>query len=717
MTDDDEATLRAARDRMAVTMLGDTGIVDPRVGEIRLRPHQVGAVTRLLEILARHRGALLADAVGLGKTYVALAIAREHRAPLVICPAALRPMWARVMSSAAISLPVISIEALSRGEMPAFQPDLLVVDEAHHFRTASTQRYQAAASLARRARVLLLSATPLQNSRADLLSLFGLFAGSAVSQWRDDALARLVVRRDEATARLALPAVDGPHAVSPGHDDDCLDAILALPPALPAADEGVAHALNTISLLHLWASSRAALVASVKKRRARALAMREAIASGHVPTAAELRAWQFAEDALQLAFAFPGAERADLSDISAHLDAYGDACETLIHRCARTSNPDHSRADVLRALRASHSGARVVAFSQYAATVRALQALLRTESGIATITADGGRIASGRISRSEALAQFAGDAPPADRVNRIDLLLTTDLLSEGVDLRGANVIVHLDLPWNPARLEQRVGRARRLGSPHEAIHVYTFVPPVAAERMLAVRQRLESKVRAARAMFGDLPDALPEGPLCTSSPVSAAESLRALLGGWMDPVARMERPETIIAAARSPYTGWIAAVVVDGLPRMLRSTGDRIEEDDAGTLRVLETLGEAVAFDPLRADDARAEIARWLRARGAVAGSREQSGPKRAILRRLMETVARAPRHRRTAVLAAAQRARSSLSHVSGIGAERVLAALVCSAADDEAWLQSLETFGTIHAMPREDRQDDQQVAAIILLA
>ena len=47
------------------------------------------------------------------------------------------------------------------------------------------------------------------------------------------------------------------------------------------------------------------------------------------------------------------------------------------------------------------------------------------------------------------------------------LLLTTDLASEGVNLQDASVVVHLDLPWTAARLEQRVGRVARLASAHD----------------------------------------------------------------------------------------------------------------------------------------------------------------------------------------------------------------------------------------------------------
>src|ERR1051326_479159 len=91
------ASLASARDRIAVCITGESLQPAAPLGPLVMRPHQRRGVTRLMEILARFRGALLADAVGLGKTYVALAVAREHRSAIVVCPAVLRPMWQRAM--------------------------------------------------------------------------------------------------------------------------------------------------------------------------------------------------------------------------------------------------------------------------------------------------------------------------------------------------------------------------------------------------------------------------------------------------------------------------------------------------------------------------------------------------------------------------------------------------------------------------------------------
>src|SRR5205814_7382602 len=132
---------------------------------------------------------------------------------------------------------------------------------------------------------------------------------------------------------------------------------------------------------------------------------------------------------------------------------------------------------------------------------RALSRLLMAKmSGVAALTAHGGRVAGGRISRREVLAQFTPSATSGvvPAAYRIRLLVTTDVLSEGLDLQRASVVVHLDLPWNPARLEQRVGRVRRLGSVHNEVFVYVIAPPASSVRLL----RGESRLRATPTIAG-----------------------------------------------------------------------------------------------------------------------------------------------------------------------------------------------------------------------
>lgn len=721
VSSDGGQVLRAVKSRIATALVGHE-MVEPRIGKIALRPHQVEAIARLHEILGLHRGALLADAVGLGKTYVALGVARTYARPAVVCPAALRPMWARALETASLSAPVITTEALSRGVQPVQEPDLIIIDEAHHFRTPGTRRYEAVAHLARRARVLLLSATPLQNSRRDIVALLSIFAGTAVERWTDAALSRLIVRRNAEGADQHLPTIRGPIALSPGGDDDCLDAILALPPAVPAADEGVARALATMSLLHLWASSRAALLASIRRRQARAIALRDAISTGHLPTTTELSAWHYADESLQLAFPLfdPGVPPSvDTDALRAQLDRFIEGASRIIAVCRNGTDPDASRADLMRSLRARHPGARCVAFSQYAETVTGLGRLLRADRGLALVTAAGGRIASGSVTREEVLAQFALNPAPVPEAERIDLLVATDLLSEGIDLRGASVIIHLDLPWNPARLEQREGRARRMGSRFETIHVYTFVPPTAAERILALERRLTEKLRVTKSLLGSTFKPFGVGPGdCAESRVATAETLRELTRSWIDPSCRLDG--STITATRSTCDGWIAVIVIESVTMMIGNLGNGVTDDPASFVEIVRGLDEEIPVSAERRDRALAEIHNWVGARRASTGVGDQSAAKRAIFDRLTQTVARAPRHRWPRIVATAQRTRDALPRVRGIATERVLATLARSPAEDEAWLQSVDAFCQLHAadrVPRLTRDTDAVIGVILLVS
>jgi superfamily II DNA or RNA helicase len=180
------------------------------LGSVRLHAHQQSAVSRLRDILHEHRGALLADEAGLGKTYVAAAIIRMASRPLLIVPAALRVMWRDALAAAGASAPMISYSALSRGNVPSGDFDLLVLDEAHHARTASTLRYAAIAALAARAQVLLLTATPVHNRRAELAALFALFLGARAYAMSDAAFATLIVRRERSHIAHAIAIPDAP---------------------------------------------------------------------------------------------------------------------------------------------------------------------------------------------------------------------------------------------------------------------------------------------------------------------------------------------------------------------------------------------------------------------------------------------------------------------------------------------------------------------------
>ena len=63
-----------------------------------------------------------------------------------------------------------------------------------------------------------------------------------------------------------------------------------------------------------------------------------------------------------------------------------------------------------------------------------------------------------------------------EQSDEIQYLITTDVLAEGINLHRSNIIINYDLPWNPTRVLQRVGRVNRVGTKHKNIFVYNLLP-------------------------------------------------------------------------------------------------------------------------------------------------------------------------------------------------------------------------------------------------
>jgi hypothetical protein len=84
----------------------------------------------------------------------------------------------------------------------------------------------------------------------------------------------------------------------------------------------------------------------------------------------------------------------------------------------------------------------------------------------------------------------------------IQILISTDVLSEGQNLQDADTVINYDLPWNPVRLIQRVGRIDRLRSPHSIVHLYDFFPEDALESLLGIVERLYTKLDAINRSVG-----------------------------------------------------------------------------------------------------------------------------------------------------------------------------------------------------------------------
>lgn len=148
--------------------------------------YQLDAVKQALAIIEKNNGVIVADVVGLGKTIVACAIAKQmKKRGIVICPPGIigdrsrDSGWKRYLEEFGLH----DWEALSRGDLKnalkfisnAKDVEIVIVDEVHWFRNQDTENYELLKNLCREKQVILLTATPFNNRPGDILSLLKLF--------------------------------------------------------------------------------------------------------------------------------------------------------------------------------------------------------------------------------------------------------------------------------------------------------------------------------------------------------------------------------------------------------------------------------------------------------------------------------------------------------------------------------------------------------------
>lgn len=90
-----------------------------------------------------------------------------------------------------------------------------------------------------------------------------------------------------------------------------------------------------------------------------------------------------------------------------------------------------------------------------------------------------------------------------DKKDDVQFLVTTDVLAEGINLHRSNVIVNYDLPWNPTKIMQRVGRINRVGTEHDKIYVFNFFPTAQASKHLTLEENIISKIQAFHDTLGE----------------------------------------------------------------------------------------------------------------------------------------------------------------------------------------------------------------------
>lgn len=590
-----------------------------------LTSFQKHGVARALRLIRETGGCIVADEVGLGKTFVAgeiLQIYRERRQrALLICPAALRDTtWKKFLSTYQLFVECLSFEQLaSDGQLrdaqrpearqqhlqrPLDEYQLVIVDEAHNYRNPDAPTRAAALRalmFGRRRDLLLLTATPVNNSLWDLYHLIRFFLRQDAhlaergilslrarfekamredpSSLSPDVLYPVIdattVKRTREFVRkhyandiirgpdgIARPIVfPQPRAISVRYDlDESLPGFFdrleaALDPDggeavefaryTPEAylqgggdEEEVARARATVGLLRSgllkrFESSTFAFRRTTEKMVREHEIFLDALNRGHVATTAFMQELSGDDEAvfdtlLTTSSNLRDASAYDVEGLRAAVRRDRDTLRTLSEDAASiTPHRDPKLAALIEALVEIVQQARreatdsvdeaqrrkVLVFSFFADTVRWVRDFLVTELvGRADIAAYANRIAavSGQddlsdVSRNEAVQGFAPvsmEAPEGQAADRYDLLISTDVLVEGVNLQQCRHIINFDVPWNPMRLVQRHGRIDRIGSTHKRVFLRTIFPVDRLDQLLNLEQRILDKLAMAAASVG-----------------------------------------------------------------------------------------------------------------------------------------------------------------------------------------------------------------------
>jgi SNF2 family DNA or RNA helicase len=461
-------------------------------------PHQLEPALAVVRGLGSR--VLLADDVGLGKTIQAGLVASELLARgaiervLVLTPAGLREQWSqelserfaidapsvdgRILRRIAATLPVglnpwstlafaiASVDYVKRPEvLPAVTSpvwDLVIVDEAHGVAGDSDRQEAVRRLTSNAAYVLLLTATPHSGDRRSFASLCDLGAVNG------DPL--LVFRRARADVRdMCLAASRRVHTVRvrPTSNERRMHGLLARYGEEVRAQPGGRRraAWLALSVLHKRAFSSAWSLAQSVERRCAALARSPLTSDGEqfalpigdphgdLIAADEPPPWPAG-----VSLADPIRERRLLTALAA-----------AAHRASRR---DSKFSALRRLLRRTNEPA--IVFTEYRDTLLHL----RRELGRSTVILHGGL---SRDDRAVALAEFSGGPRT--------VLLATDAAAEGLNLHHAcRLVINLELPWNPMRLEQRIGRVDRIGQ-RRRVHAFHLIADGTGEARILSRLR------------------------------------------------------------------------------------------------------------------------------------------------------------------------------------------------------------------------------------
>ncbi|NLE00122.1 MAG: helicase [Fibrobacter sp.] len=583
--------------------------------------YQIDAVNEGYRYLKKHNGFFLADVVGLGKTIIALLIAKKfffhndfpiyRSKTLIIVPPTLKESWVEAVEKIVLdNTEIITNGSLHKIKKPE-KYDLIIVDEAHKFRNDTAEAYGQLQRICKSPtshrisdgvfapkKVILVSATPLNNRPEDIRNLIYLFQDGKnttleignlqrfftgkIKEYREALLdkdiesARKKVKNIYETIRtkvlsditirrtrtdlleheqysvdikkqgVIFPRIERPRKIY-YQLDSCLDQLYDRTIAVladknwgltynryraigflksPKKDKyqnadrisiQLASIMKTM-LVKRVDSSFYAFTNSLRRFRDATDAMLKMFSKGCIYIAPNLNVNQYIlEDRED--------ELIDLISEAQETDPTIEICtpedfeegfltglehdfvllETLCKEWEAVKQDPKLEMFIdklkheLRDPSISYKG-KLVVFSESKETTDYLVSKLE-ENGFSGILS----VHSGNRKDKLPLvrANFDANISLSQQDNSFNILITTEVLSEGINLHRANIIVNYDTPWNSTRLMQRIGRVNRIGTQAPAIFIYNFYPTSKVNNDIELEKKAIMKLQAFHTALGE----------------------------------------------------------------------------------------------------------------------------------------------------------------------------------------------------------------------
>jgi len=560
--------------------------------------YQEEAVLNARKVLDEYGGAFLSDVVGLGKTYMSALLAQQLPGRcLVLAPPHLldqnrRGSWPDVFGDFQVRqtdfVSIGKLEDLLQRDLSKYEN--VFIDESHRFRTETTQTYEMLAQICRGKRIILVSATPLNNTPRDILSQVKLFQNGKNSTipnlknleaffgaleknlkgldrqgdrvlyfetvqanaraTREKVLKYLMIRRtrteiekyygeDMNRQGLKFPEVQDPTPLFykfNQQENEIFDETIRLlvkdfkyaryKPLTyyqgereqhdVQSQQNLAKFMKILMVKRLESSFHAFLLTlnrfmySYERVIAEFHKGNVYISKKHIGKVFELLE-DDDQEAIEQLLAEDKAERLTanefkpdfIKDLESDFQILQDV-QKLWENIRRDPKWESFRETLGSESKLKKNKLIIFSESKETAEYLADKILKEVEPKVILFTGQ-----SDESAHKAVIANFDANAfHPRDDYR---ILVSTEVLSEGVNLHRSNIVINYDIPWNPTRLIQRVGRVNRVDTKFDSIHTYNFFPTEEGNDLIKLKEAAEAKIHSFIEMLGADARLLTEG--------------------------------------------------------------------------------------------------------------------------------------------------------------------------------------------------------------